>query len=310
MRNTVLFLVFFVLIISCKTKNIQNNQDSKVEKQNLNYIPYYLTMYKADSLYLLDDFASSYKILDSLFKIYPPLDTDNYAEYGIYLSSAVMSGNVQDIEKKVRYGYLEFGGITTLHKNYSEIRAAVNKAAHLSEEDIESLKLEYSKKLNMGLREKMLTMVKEDQAVREGGEEGTKLYIVDHNNEMELEKIFETYGYPSKKLIGSYSAYDLPGGDVREGILFIHQSDKFKTKYLPILLENVKRGICDPDIYAKVYDKMDFMNKGMQYFGSFECGSIGDVCNLSNPKKIDSIRSSIGLPHLKYYSWKVAQFRH
>ncbi|RYE39886.1 MAG: hypothetical protein EOP48_25275 [Sphingobacteriales bacterium] len=285
-----------VLLIACKPTKTPFTLNTKV-----NYIPYYLEMYRADSLFLANNFDGSYKKLDSLFKIYKPLDTENYAEYGIYLSSAVRSGHLDGIRDKAVYGYKHFGNIVTIHKEAPEMHDAVNRAAGLNEEDIRKLKEEYSARLNMPLREKMLQMFKEDQEVRNGGTVQER-NAVDERNRIVLEELITTYGYPRKHLTGSYSAWELPGGNIREDIFFLHQPNDFKLRYLPVILENVKAGICSPTVYAVVYDRMMLKNNDAQYYGSYDCDS---TCALLNPKKIDSIRASIGLPHIKYYPWRM-----
>ncbi|AWG26162.1 hypothetical protein [Flavobacterium kingsejongi] len=182
MRVLFFFSLLCVIFLSCKTKRIPEKGNATVVEPELNYIPYYLTMYKADSLFLIDDFKGSYRLLDSLFKIYPPLDTDNYVEYSIYLNSAVMSGNVEDVEAKVRYGYRHFGGIVALHKNNYEMHIAVDSAAKLTETDIAQLKKEYANSLDHGLRERLRRMHYEDQAIRLNGGSYEEMGLIDWKN--------------------------------------------------------------------------------------------------------------------------------
>ncbi|MCV9926263.1 hypothetical protein OIU83_01255 [Flavobacterium sp. LS1R49] len=288
-----------------KTKDNYTVKNETSSKNELNYIPYYLKMYKADSLFLINNFSESYKILDSLFRVYPPRATDNYVEYGIYVCSAVMSGHLEDIEKKARFGYSHFGGIATVHKDAYNMEQAVIRAAALSENEIKFLKAIYQKSLNLELRKKMLIMFKEDQLARTNGD-NAQMDSIDHINRSQLEEIFKDYGYPDINLIGASSAWDMADGDIREGILFVHQPDDFKEKYLPFLLENIKNGKCDPDTYALVYDRMMMDKYEKQYFGTYNCSST-EFCNLIEPNKVDSIRISIGLPRLKYYPWRMMQ---
>lgn len=312
MRGLFFFSLLCVIFLSCKTKRIPDKGNATVVEPELNYIPYYLTMYKADSLFLMDDFKGSYRLLDSLFKIYPPLDTDNYVEYSIYLNSAVMSGHVEDIDAKVRYGYTHFGGIVTLHKNSYEMYQAVNKATNLNEADIVKLKQNYANSLNPELRARLSKMFEEDQEIRLNGGSYDDMAVIDERNQIELEDIFKEYGYPANSLIGTSSAYDMPGVRIRPVILLLHQSNEFKIKYLPILFDYVKKGKCDPETYASVYDKLMIETGKNQYFGSFRSSSGGpdDISPVSNPMKLDSIRASIGLPPIKYYPWKLRAFAH
>ncbi|MEC4047826.1 hypothetical protein OX284_000165 [Flavobacterium sp. SUN046] len=297
-----------IVLISCNSNKKLNAISNKGIQKEVNYIPYYLKVYKADSLYLVNDFEGSYKILDSLFKKYEPLSSDNYVEYGIYLNSAVMSNHLDGIDKKVRFGYLHFGNIQTLHKKSHEMYLAVNKAANISKEEVKELKLQYYNNLNLDLRKKMLQMYQDDQTVRLEHKSSEEMDIVDEKNRVELNQIFKKFGFPKKSLIGSNNAYDVPdGGSLYLNIFFMHQSDSVRSKYLPIVLDGVKKGYCEPLIYAIVYDR-DLILKGeKQYYGTYTCDE-DKICPLQNPTKIDSIRKSIGLPHIKFYPWKVKQF--
>lgn len=62
------FIFTIFLLMSCKAKQISQ------EEKSLNYIPYYLQVYKADSLYMTKNYKQSYEILDKLFKKYKPLN--------------------------------------------------------------------------------------------------------------------------------------------------------------------------------------------------------------------------------------------
>lgn len=302
MKRIIFGLTFLLILLSCTTTKISKKKSDFI---SLNYIEYYPKMYKADSLFLINNFKGSYQILDSLFKIYPPRATDNYVEYGTYVCSAVMSGHLKDIDKIARIGYSRFGGIATVHKDAYDMEQAVIKAAGLSEDEIKLLKGMYYQNLNLNLRQKMLVMFKEDQFARTNGDK-VHMDSIDHVNRQQLEEIFRDYGYPAIDLIGASSAWDIPDGNIREQILLVHQPDDFKTKYLPFLLENIKNGKCDPATYALVYDRMMMDKYEKQYFGIYNCNDI-EFCDLIEPVKVDSIRVSIGLPNLKYYPWRMKQ---
>ncbi|OYU83228.1 MAG: hypothetical protein CFE24_12400 [Flavobacterium sp. BFFFF2] len=306
MKNTFkLLFVTSAILLSCKTKFAIGKPSAK--DAQLDYTAYYLTMYKADSLFLINDFDGSYKLLDSLFKVYEPLDCDNYGEYGIYLYSAVMSNHTEDIDKKVRFGYKHFGGIQTHHKKSYEMYLEVNKAANISEEEISALKLAYHNSLNHKLRNKMIQMYQDDQNVRLQNKGDEAMEIVDERNRIQLNAIFKEFGFPRKELIGSNNAYDIPNAAfITVGTFFLHQPDSVQNKYLPILLQAAKKGYCEPDLYADLYDRMLLNKNQKQYYGTYTCPD-GILCEFSNPSKIDSIRASVGLPHHTFYPWKIKQ---
>jgi hypothetical protein len=305
MEKVVVVFLMISVLVSCKLKK---ETLFNVEKKEINYIPYYLTMYKADSLYLVNDFHGSYRLLDSLFKVYPPLNSDNYVEYGIYLNSAVMTGHLENIAEKVKFGYLRFGGISTFHKKYSEMRDGINKAANLNEQEISELKLKYYNSLNLDLRREMLEMYNKDQTVRIENKSHKEMNFIDESNRVKLNEIFKKHGFPKKDMIGSNNAYDVPDdGTIHLNIFIMHQPDSVRAKYLPVFLNAVKKGFCEPQVYATIYDR-DLILKGEnQLYGTYKSAD-GATYPLKNPKKIDSLRKSIGLPHIRYSGWKVSQF--
>ena len=114
---------------------------------------------------------------------------------------------------------------------------------------------------------------------------------------------------PSKNVIGWNNAYDTPDkGRIDFDILLAHQPDSIKKIYLPVFLEGIKKGKSEPWIYAFIYDRMMMDNYKKQTYGSFNCND-GNPCELINPKKIDSVRNSIGLPNMKYYPWKIKKIQ-
>lgn len=81
----VLLFLGIMMIISCKSRVIERNV-SVIEKEEANYIPYYLKVYEADSLYIIKEYAKSFFILDSLFKKYKPLNQEKFKEFETYIS--------------------------------------------------------------------------------------------------------------------------------------------------------------------------------------------------------------------------------
>ena len=80
------FVAFLCLLflISCKSNY------TSVGSKNANYIPYYLKVYEADSLYLVGNYERSYHILDSLFDKFEPLNMTLYFEYESYVKTSVI----------------------------------------------------------------------------------------------------------------------------------------------------------------------------------------------------------------------------
>lgn len=297
--SILLCFCFITIILSCKSSYVH------IGDKNANYLPYYLKVYEADSLYLVNDFEASYKILDSLFKKYEPINMDNYIEYGVYLNSAYKSNNINGLRKKIEIGFEKYGGIVTHHKQSYEIYQELIKSVNITNDEIKKLKLKYYNSLNLELRKQFIENYKEDQEVRNNGSTYEKIHKIDDRNAKFLDSIFEKHGFPKKSIIGSNCAYDTPDSStIFFNIFFMHQNKEIRSKYLPILYDAVKKGFLEPDNYAIVYDRDLILKNKKQHYGTYDCE--GD-CIL--PKKIDSIRKSIGLPHIKYYPWKLIQFQ-
>ncbi len=277
----------------------------------MNYIPYYLKVYEADSLYITNNFQQSFQILDSLFKKFEPADMSSYGEYGIYLGSAVESGNVDNIKEKVIYSKLNFGDFFSSHKNANEIYKKVIEASKLTKVEIENLDRQYEEKMNNEVRKTFVQMYKDDQNYRQGNPDIIKMKEIDDSNRLKLNQIFKKYGFPTGKLIGGTNCGNLKDGigQIRTSLFIIHQSDSVRAKYIPIYYKALVSGNVDPEEYSGIVDR-DLNIKGQkQLYGTYSCGNVDEICPLVNTKKIDSIRKSIGLPHIKYRTWRLKQIK-
>lgn len=308
MKNlTLLILLFtciFTTLLSCKSSY------THIGDKNANYIPYYLKVYEADSLFLVNNYEGSYEILDSLFKKYEPINMQGYYEYGNYLASAVMIGKTKNLNSKIKKSYIDFGGIPIYHNNSSELINKILNYSKFSKEKLNNFKQSYLKKINLELRDRIENMINEDQRVRvEMNKDSMNFFQKKH--EKELNDIFLKYGYPSLKIIGSDNYFDNPADF---SVILIHQDDEAKEYFLKIMLDNVKKGNCLPAEYGAVYDRKIWTQtsskKSMQYFGSFINLKDGSLSiPVIDAKRIDSIRQSIGLFHIKYNWWRLKKIQ-
>ena len=76
-------------------------------------------------------------------------------------------------------------------------------------------------------------------------------------------------------------------------------------------MEAVKKGECEPSDFAVVYDKY-LMSKGTfgdrVLYGELRNPSKSIDEHLVDPRKIDSIRKSIGLENINYRMWKLGKY--
>jgi hypothetical protein len=317
MIKGMLFFIGCLCFVSCKTKVLVTDQSivKPVEKiiveKKLDYIPYYLKMYEADSLYIVNNFDKSYKIMDSLFKIYKPINTKNYSEYTIYLGAAVMSGNIKDIDKKARYSISTFGILSSNHKQSDSILLKIMKVANLNFDEMKKLRTEHRKNLDNNLRNCIFKMLKEDKKVRVENRSNEEINVVDAKNLVKLDSIFAIHGFPDPKIVGTLQEDDYaPGTSPNIMIFFLHQPKSVVERYLPIFLESVKKGKMSPSDYAIIYDRMKADATEKQYYGSYIDGLEKPKVypSLSDEKNVNIYRKQIGLPRLFYYEWHLMQF--
>ena len=129
---------------------------------------------------------------------------------------------------------------------------------------------------------------------------------VDKENAQNIKFLIEKYGYPSIKKVGRYD-YNNKSSNV--DILFLHATKEARENYiLELMLQSVKRGECEPSDFATVYDKYvrasgEFGDKVL--YGELRFPKKSIDMTVVNPKKIDSIRKSIGLENIEYRRWKI-----
>jgi hypothetical protein len=289
------FCIIFVLfsLISCKTNYV------RIGDKDANYIPYYLKVYEADSLFLSGNYFHSYSILDSLFKKYEPLNMTLYFEYENYLKSAVILKKINKVKFKkiiLNYGY-----------NYSNLKkdsllniALVN--SNFNEKKIKRFHESYVKKLDTVFRKKLGNMNAEDQRVRNMKPYDKNIVsITDSIHNSIFKEYILSVGFPSDKKIGTFrklSSND--NNNFSLDLFFNHMSyggdyEFFKEK----LFFFVKNGTCSPRIYAMMVDRwhIDKTNKSFYHILSLDENWKMDE---EFVKKINYRRFQIGLPSVEY----------
>lgn len=292
---SVVGLFLFLVFSSCKSKEVQFKDTMP------DYIPYYLKVYDADSLFLSSNYNESYNILDSLFKKHLPINAEGYYEYSNYIISSIMTGRTKDIKNKIKYAYENFYGIGMMHMEYSKIGDSLNKYQNLfDKKEIEGFKEIYKKKIDFSLRNQITMMVGKDQDIRNQSVINIDSIInLRQKQEPIIKEIFSKVGYPARKIIGRI---DLDGKQDDFNLLLLHSDNSFKKNVLPFLLDEVKKGKYSPQDYAMIYDK-SLQDLKIQYYGEFRKNET-ELVDLINAKDIDSIRKTIGLPKLSYVFWK------
>lgn len=297
MRNCFLIVgLLFLCLISCKSNY------TRIGDKNANYIPYYLKVYEADSLFIVKNYQRSYEILDSLFKKYEPVNIDGIKEFETYLTLNHLIGvENKQVDKIIKKSFLKYGSQFWIFDNDSLKKQILIKSKY-KKDDLLAFSNKYKSTLNLPLRDSIELMVLQDREVRSGqfidSEETTKLNRL---NEQRIIKIYSSYGYPSYKKIGYF---DYNKKETSLLAVYLHCSPEFiNTFLLPHLHLAFTRGEILPDYYATVYDKLKIYQIDKQLFGTFREYK-GNSSPLINSKKIDSIRRSIGLESMDYQTWR------
>lgn len=299
MKKIVFLIILLIITLSCKSSY------TKIGDKNANYIPYYLKVYEADSLRLVGNYKQSQYILDSLFKKFEPLRLSFYNEYFTYYRNKILLNDFDKIDKVLKKVVSDYGFNIGLYLKDSLNDVAMKKAKY-TQQDLNRFYNTYVKNLNLDYRSAIEKMIENDQRVRlavpRNKEDWEK---VDKENAESIKKLIAKYGYPSIKKIGPYGFTDKSSNI---STLFLHASKEERESYiLDLMLASVKKGECEPHDFATVYDKYLYVSG--EYDGKVLYGELRDPKKsidlvVLNPKKIDSIRKSVGLEHLEYKRWK------
>ena len=148
------------------------------------------------------------------------------------------------------------------------------------------------------LRDEILRLFKEDQAVRQReGFDFKKMEQMDRRTGRPLKAMFDRYGVPTYDMVGVQGARDFI-------VMVQHQPAEFRAVVLPKLKANVDAGQGDPGSYATVYDRTQRDQRKNQLYGqNFECGASKEleVAPLDEPASVNARRAELGLMRLELY---------
>lgn len=307
-KNILLFFLGFIIMISCKSKVIERNVTID-EREEINYIPYYLKVYEADSLFVVKNYIGAFNILDSLYKKKMLKCEYGVYEYNTYLATCLLTGNKEKLDKKLKFGILNFGNLLIKHPLGGKLADSILKISNVSKDEYKQLQKQYYNSLNHELVKELSLILEEDQKVRtaEYSLEGMEFYRKKHFKK--LQDIFKKYGYPSENKIGSQGYCDeneIKSLDV--SALLMHQTDNDTSAVYVLnqLKSYLKDGSCPPMTYASVWDKYTWIKEEKQLYGrlvNYENNRfvLGLPIKYDN---LDSIRKTIGLPRFDYDYWR------
>jgi hypothetical protein len=295
MRKTiVLIIIISTFVISCKSNY------TRIGDKNANYIPYYLKVYEADSLYIVGNHKRSFEILDGLFKKYEPINMQMYYEVFNYMKLKVIL-NKKTNRKELKSWIIKYGVSLSRLENDSLLSYYSTKNSKWLVKNYPKLREKFMTSINLDLREQINIMISQDQYYRNNNYQANidKQNRIDSINSKKCINIFKQYGYPNDKIIGDFS---IDKRVINFSTILLHTKDKERIDYFsPKVLEFIKKGQALPKVYANMYDQYLLYNGSEQYFGSY-----------SNPtdvpiQELNIRRQNIGMPKYKYDEWRFKQ---
>lgn len=278
-------------LLSCKSSY------TKIGHKNANYIPYFQKMYEADSLLLTENYQRSYEILDSLFKKYEPVNSEN--EYFTYVTcKIVLDKSEKQIKKDFLYLLENFGN----HDIYitlgnEKVKNVVTKTDTFGIDTKKAL-AKYNKRIDTPLRNLVLSMTKKDKQVRVPEPNFERVRIVNKENTKILDSLFKINKFPSQRIAGEANK---DGEDTDLGAVMIHTDQAYKERFLmEKVYDLLKKGQITPETYSGIYDRYNlFVNDELYYSANIKKAS-------SEEKKLkNKRRKAIGLYSLDYMPWKL-----
>jgi hypothetical protein len=295
MKKLLLFLFF--ALISCKSNF------TKIGDKKANYIPYYIKVYEADSLFLTKNYSQSHKKLDSLFDMFEPINLDLYFEFENYIKSGLLSKQKKNYKKEYKYLFLKYG------YNYSDVLldSILKKGltnTFISEKKAKKWHNIYVSKLDIIYRNRLDSMNYVDQKVR-----NTKPFDwemvknIDLTNDSILMNYILKNGYPYFKKIGTFrKLYETEKPkSIGLDVLINHFTsyEKCVNFYNTNLQIFVKNGTCPPIVYGYFMDRYYNKFKNASYF-YFVTDDFNYKLNKNLVKEINSRRLENGLPSIEY----------
>ena len=285
-----------LFMISCKSNY------TKIGDKNANYIPYYIKVYKADSLYVVKDYKRSYEILDSLFKKYQPVNMSLYFEYENYVKMSARFDKVKKKDVKNLVKYYDYR-LEEIQKD-TLLSIAFNKTK-FTEKKINRLHASFIKNVDTVYRNLINQMNFRDQEIRVNGEiDWNEVRNTDLENDSLLKIQLEKKGFPNIKKVGSWKKIkgEFTGKNVDLEVIFNHLSSYDCFDYYEAKIYSfVKTGLCAPKVFGRFIDKRSLKDnrESYYYFIPFDL-NIQKNKSADFIKEINSRRKKNGLPSVEY----------
>jgi len=170
------------------------------------------------------------------------------------------------IENTVFYQVLGQEYLTIIEGYKLLNKTLTNTSDYQKRYTIEPTKQDHSK--NFKVITKLITLLRQDQLYRSHASflndpnKIEKQRVLDKKNTIELQKIFDTYGYPGKSLVGDkYCNY--------ASIIIEHTEDlSFLEKWFPVIAKAFKNKEMDAQAFKLLADRYHWRKTNKQIFGT------------------------------------------
>lgn len=258
------------------------------KKKDDNYITYYNKINEIDSIYRIAGKPElAIKKYDILFKDYSPKNQEYIEEYETYIK---LSEN----------HHLDFGGKKSLYRLISLIAPSGDKYKkylslfqkyRIDEKEVRQEVSRYKNNLNHKLIDSLTIACQRDKETNR-----RDLIIMQKNDNKNLNlflQIFDRYGYPSEKKVGTAGN---DGEPLITATILSHLICLDYNKIYPRLLEYLKTGEIPPRMFALIVDKYYLCTENKHYY------NISGTSSHEDSLMINRRRKTIGLPSLIHYS--------
>jgi len=263
MKTNILLLLSTILFFSCSSRAKQTSIEVSAKKE-INYIPYYLNVYEADSLFYAKNFEKTFNLLDELFTEFEPINVIGYDEYLLYTKVSILLGKKMNYKNVYSNLILNFGYTSEYLKKDSLLNIGLLKS-QIDSNEYKILRKTYLSKIDFELRDEIIEMVKFDQKFRKETIEnkglidsldGIELAKIDLINKDKLFKILNKE-FPNRNKIGKSDAYGKSEYESTKIFSIInhlaHNDDSYK--YLSERLHYfIELGECNPYNLAALND--------------------------------------------------------
>ncbi|MGG5209795.1 hypothetical protein ACQWU4_12655 [Chryseobacterium sp. MIQD13] len=290
------FTALIGLIIYGSNRNPVPESRDIYDLRKTNYIPYFLEIYKADSLLILNKDQEAFQKLDSLFKIYSPINQLTYSEMLNYVLLSEKLDKRIDSKKYIESLIRDWGVKVKELKKESILNSVLKK--NFSDTELLALEQQHMKNIDWEYRKVLKEMFTADQSSRGKQEEPE----IDESNIKKLIHLIQTKGYPDIPTVGK-----IADDGIMLPLMYFHIGRAEEYKELKALvLENIKKGKATPFEIKQLIQAKYHLAYGQDYFQQTNQSATNPRrIKTTYPKDTFSIRrNKIGLPSLEYEKWK------